>query len=212
MDITNINTFDLEDAEACNGLKIDFSKRKKKKRNQNRHVDDDSTAVGQQPTDIHNSYQENEKEYTYDYLVQRAFKHLSNTNPELVYRPSKTLLQPPNVQREGTRKTVITNFSNLCKELNRDKEHVMSYFLTELCAIGSIDGTNRLIVRGKYSPSEIESIARKYIVEYVMCQGCKSLDTLIEKDKSSRLTFLKCNLCQSSVTIKPIVSGFRAKL
>lgn len=192
-------------------LALDFSTPKKKKRNKNRQPQDFGSNDEEQPLSI-GLCNTSEGEYTYDFLIQRAFSYLSKNNPELTQRPSKTSLQPPQIVREGTRKTVVTNFASLCKELNRDTDHLMSYMLSELSIDGSIDGTNRLILRGKFSPSSIESVARRYIYEYVMCRGCKCLETLIEKDKATRLTFLKCNLCQSSVTIKPIVTGFRAKI
>lgn len=192
-------------------LKLDFSNGKKKKKNRHRaraeydsEDQDHALSIGM----CSNSTED----YTYDFLIQRAFSHLHVNNPELTQRPTKTSLPPPQVAREGTRKTVVTNFFHLCKELNRDVDHVMSFILNELCVNGSIDGTNRLVLRGKFAPSAIESVARKYIYEYVMCQGCKGLDTFIEKDKSTRLMFLKCNLCQSCVSIRPITTGFRAKI
>jgi translation initiation factor 2 subunit 2 len=192
-------------------LKLDFSRSKKKKRNPKRQAEDYGTEDQESTLSI-GVCSNSKEEYTYDFLIQRAFSYLNTNNPELTQRPTKTSLQAPHVSREGTRKTVVTNFASLCKGLNRDVEHVMSYILSELSIDGSIDGTNRLILRGKFSPSAIESVARKYIYEYVMCRGCKGLDTYIEKDKSTRLMFLKCNLCQSCVSIKPITTGFRAKV
>jgi translation initiation factor 2 subunit 2 len=193
-------------------LKLDFSSSKKKKRNPKRQAEEYGTEDQENSTLSIGVCSKSKEEYTYDFLIQRAFSYLNANNPELTQRPTKTSLQPPQVSREGTRKTVVTNFASLCKGLNRDVDHVMSYILNELCVDGSIDGTNRLILRGKFAPSNIESVARKYIYDYVMCGGCKGLDTYIEKDKSTRLMFLKCNLCQSCVSIKPITTGFRAKV
>lgn len=207
MEETNKQTVE-EDASL---LSLDFSSSKKKKRSRNRQPEEFGSNGEDQTLSI-GVCSKSDGDYTYDFLIQRAFSYLNKNNPELTQRPSKTHLQPPQIVREGTRKTVVTNFASLCKELNRDTDHVMSYMLSELCVEGSIDGTNRLILRGKFSPSSIESVARRYIYEYVMCRSCKCLETHIEKDKATRLTFLKCNLCQSSVTIKPIVNGFRAKI
>lgn len=201
----------METTQEDDQLKLDFSTSKKKKRNRNRHTEE-FASEDQEPTLSIGVCSNSKVDYTYDFLVQRAFSYLNANNPELTQRPAKTSLQPPQVVREGTRKTVVTNFTNLCKELNRDVDHVMSYMLSELCIDGSIDGTSRLILRGKFAPSAIESVARKYIYDYVMCKGCKGLDTFIEKDKNTRLMFLKCNLCQSCVSIKPITTGFRAKI
>lgn len=188
-------------------LKLDL-KMKKKKRSKNRVFEEDTPN---DKTLLSNSVIHQSDTYTYEFLLDRAFKQIYNNHPELTQRPSKIHLPPPEVAREGTKKTVVCNFSKLCKELNRDKEHVMSFILTELCANGSIDGNERFIIRGKYPPSAIERIAKKYISEYVLCHSCKGLDTFIEKDKTTRLSFLKCNMCGSSVSIKPIVQGYRAK-
>lgn len=40
------------------------------------------------------------------------------------------------VAREGTKKTVFTNFMELCKSMNRNHEHVQAYLLAELGTSG----------------------------------------------------------------------------
>jgi len=45
------------------------------------------------------------------------------------------------VAREGTKKTVFTNFPELCRSMNRGQEHVMAFLLAELgtrCGIWSL--------------------------------------------------------------------------
>lgn len=214
MDITTFQTQAIVDTptviEDDDILNLDLSLMKKKKKNKNRVLDD--TEIQQTTHSPMGLYSQSTENYSYEFLIQRVFGTLYANNPELTQRPTKTRLQAPHVLREGTKKTVVTNFANLCKELNRDVSHTMSFMLSELSANGSIDGTNRLILRGRFDPKAIESVARKYIYEYVMCHGCKCLDTIIVKDKSTRLTYIQCNLCHSSASIKPIVSGFRAKI
>ena len=39
--------------------------------------------------------------------------------------------------REGTKKTVFTNFMELCKSMNRNHEHVQAYLLAELGTSGA---------------------------------------------------------------------------
>jgi translation initiation factor 2 subunit 2 len=191
------------------GLKIDFTSKKKKKKkprinefeqeNENENDNERKTTIN------------DDKDYTYEFLLDRLFSKLYSSNPELTQKKDKTHLKPVEVAREGTKKTVFSNFAGFCKVLNREKEHLMSFILSELCADGSIDGTERLIIRGKYPPSAIEKIVRNYITQYVLCNGCKSLDTFIDKEKATRLTYLRCNVCQASVSIKPITNGYRAK-
>ena len=35
---------------------------------------------------------------------------------------------------------MIKNFGEICHQLNRDQHHVMNFFLSELCAEGSLAG------------------------------------------------------------------------
>jgi translation initiation factor 2 subunit 2 len=154
----------------------------------------------------------NDQEYNYMFLLQRAMRHISADNPSLCSEPVKTRLKPLDVQREGTRKTVVTNFGTLCNDINRDRNHVMSFFLCELNSDCSIDANDRLILKGRYSPGAVSSIARKYIEQYVMCNGCKSFDTIIDRDKATRLFFLRCSNCHASQSVSPIQQGFRAKI
>jgi hypothetical protein len=45
----------------------------------------------------------------------RVFGILREKNPELTGERRRTVLKPPQVAREGTKKTVFTNFMDLCK-------------------------------------------------------------------------------------------------
>ena len=47
-------------------------------------------------------------------------------------------MKPPVVNRIGKKKTAITNFTSLCKQLDRHPEHVMNFFLQDLGAEGSL--------------------------------------------------------------------------
>mmetsp|Transcript_23573 Transcript_23573/g.75656 ORF Transcript_23573/g.75656 Transcript_23573/m.75656 type:complete len:94 (-) Transcript_23573:236-517(-) len=82
--------------------------------------------------------------------------------------------------------------------------------MAELGTEGSIDGTQRLVIRGKYVPKYIESLLRKYIIEYVTCQMCRSANTTLTRDSVSRLYFLHCQDCGSSRSVAPIRSGYHA--
>ena len=50
------------------------------------------------------------------------------------------------VAREGTKKTVFTNFMELCKSMNRNHEHVQAYLLAELGTSGGV--TSSLLSSG----------------------------------------------------------------
>lgn len=196
-----------EQDDECIDLQLNLSSRKKK-RSKKREIEED---FGDATNDVGASSSSNPT-YSYTFLIRRVYEQLQRNNPELTGETSRVSLQPLDVQREGTRKTAVTNFNHLCTTLHRDHEHVMAYILAEFSATGSIDGTKRLLLKGKFSPASIETVARKYIREYVICDACKCLQTTIDRDKTSRLLFLRCNQCFASRAVQPITQGFRAKV
>jgi translation initiation factor 2 subunit 2 len=130
------------------------------------------------------------RDYHYEELLGRVFGILRQHNPELAGEKHKTILKPPQVLREGTKKTVFVNFSELCKAMHRAPDHVIAYLLAELGTSGSLDGQARLIVKGRFLPKVFEGILRRYINDYVICNMCKSADTLLHKE--NRLYILRC--------------------
>ncbi|PON32113.1 Translation initiation factor 2, beta subunit [Parasponia andersonii] len=99
---------------------------------------------------------------------------------------------------------------NLCKTMHRQPEHVMTFFLTEMGTSGSLDGQQRLVVKGRFGSRNCEVTLRRYINEYVICNTCKSPDTILTKE--NLLVFLRCEQCGSEQSVAPITSGFVATL
>ena len=148
----------------------------------------------------------------YDELLDRVYGILREYNPELTGEKRRTILKPPQVAREGTKKTVFTNFQELCTLMHRSHEHVMQYLLSELGANGSLDGQMRLIVKGRFLPKAFENVLRHYMIEYVLCNSCKSPDTLLEKDQSTRLMYMKCHQCGSTRSVSAVKTGYQARV
>lgn len=48
-------------------------------------------------------------------LLGRVFNILRENNPELAGDRRRTVMRPPQVLREGTKKTVFVNFMDLCR-------------------------------------------------------------------------------------------------
>ena len=71
------------------------------------------------------------------------------------------------VAREGTKKTVFTNYLELCKAMNRPVEHVQLFLMAELGTSGSLDGQQRLICKGRFQPKAFEGVLRRYANECV---------------------------------------------
>ncbi|KAL7424865.1 translation initiation factor eIF-2 beta subunit [Cryptotrichosporon argae] len=147
---------------------------------------------------------------TYPELLQRFFTLLHLNNPELAGEKRRFVIVPPQVAREGTKKTMFANFIDITRRLHRQPEHVLMFLYAELGTQGSMDGAQRLVLRGRYTQKQIENVLRKYITEYVSCKICKSPDTLLGKE--NRLYFLTCESCGSRRSVSAIKSGFQAQI
>ncbi|XP_049871700.1 eukaryotic translation initiation factor 2 subunit 2 [Pectinophora gossypiella] len=193
-------------------LDIDFSKTKKKKKKKNIDelaLDDDKAEDQENQEDTHGDWQESERDYTYDELLDRVFDIMREKNPNMVSgKKQKFIMRPPQVVRIGTKKTSFANFTEICKTLHRQPKHLLDFLLAELGTSGSVDGNSQLIIKGRFQQKQIENVLRRYIKEYVTCHTCRSPDTILQKD--TRLFFLQCETCGSRCSVASIKSGFQA--
>ncbi len=202
-------------------LDIDFSKKKKKKK---KKVSEElTTTEPEEPlenlTINHNTtkpqmvqvpdFEPDTEEMPYEEMLSRIYKQIHANNPELMDR-TKAKIKPPQVARLGTTRTCWSNFKDCCKSVQRTSDHVQSFFMAELGATGSIDGSEQFILKGRFMTRAIEDILKKYIDQYVRCNICTSLNTELVRDPVSRLHFLKCKLCQSQRSVLHIKTGFLA--
>ncbi|KAJ3214253.1 hypothetical protein HDU67_001852 [Dinochytrium kinnereticum] len=149
------------------------------------------------------------RDYTYKELLTRVFQILRQNNPDLAGEKKRYTLVPPQVMREGTKKTMFANVVEISKRMRREPDHLIQYLFSELGTTGSIDGGQRLIIKGRFQQKQIENILKRYIVEYVTCKTCKSGDTLLTKE--NRLFFLQCQSCGSTKSVSAIKTGFMAQ-
>merc|ERR1712157_706135 len=146
-------------------------------------------------------------EYVYSELLDLVVDLLQTNNPALVEKKKRNI-KPPQMTMLTSKKTMWVNFQEICSMMQRSPEHVMAFFFAELGTDGNMDGNQRLIIRGKYVPKYIESLLRKYVVEYVTCEMCRSPNTDLDRDSGSRLYFCKCRDCGSSRSVAAIRSGY----
>jgi len=99
-------------------------------------------------------------------LLTRFFSLLHAHNPELAGEKRRYTIVPPQVAREGTKKTLFSNLMDICRRMHRQPEHVIQFLYSELGTQGSIDGQQRLIMKGRYTQKHIENVLRKYIGEF----------------------------------------------
>ncbi|GKB55047.1 eukaryotic translation initiation factor 2 subunit beta [Tanacetum coccineum] len=119
----------------------------------------------------------------------------AQNSPELAGDRRRTVIRPPQVIREGTKKSVFINFMDLCPTMRRQPDHVMTFLLAEMGINGSLDGQQRLVVKDRFATKNFEGILRRYINEYVIRNGCRSRDTILSKE--NHLFFLRCEQCGS---------------
>lgn len=131
--------------------------------------------------------------YSYNFLLQRVFSFLQQNNMGLIEKTRYTM-KPPQLMKVGTKKTLWVNYQEICKMMRRNPDHVFQFMMAELGTEGSIDGSQRLVIKGKFVPQYIESLLKKYIKEYVICQMCKSFNTTLTRDSVSRLFFVQCQV------------------
>jgi len=149
------------------------------------------------------------RDYHYDELLGRVFGILREKNPALGEK-AKTIIKPPQVLREGTKKTVFANLMEICNAMHRPSEHVTQYLLAELGTSGTLDGQQRLVLKGRFLPKVFEGVLRHYFIDYVICNMCKSSDTQLVKEQSSRLSYCRCQACGASRSVGAIQRGFAA--
>jgi len=159
-----------------------------------------NSSVVDQPTDknmpVPNPF------YEYSWMLERLY---GMTQPTAERMPIK--LKPPSIGREG-RKSYWMNFAATCQALRRDPEHVMAFVIAETASTASIDGSHSLVIRGAFKPTQIETIVRSYVAEYVQCKTCKKTDTNLTRN--NRLLFVVCESCGTSRSVPIIKGGFRA--
>ncbi|KXH66146.1 domain found in IF2B/IF5 [Colletotrichum salicis] len=152
------------------------------------------------------------KALSYSLLLNRFFHQLSQKNPDHALSGSKSYkIPPPQCMREGNKKTIFANIAEICKRMKRTEEHVTAYLFSELGTSGSVDGSRRLVIKGRFQQKQLENVLRKYIIEYVTCKTCKSADTELSKGEN-RLYFITCNSCGSRRSVTAIKTGFSAQI
>ncbi|KAK4038272.1 putative eukaryotic translation initiation factor 2 subunit beta [Parachaetomium inaequale] len=148
----------------------------------------------------------------YDPLLSRFFALLAQKNPDHASSGTRSYkIPPPQCLREGNKKTIFANLPEICKRMKRADEHVTAYLFAELGTSGSVDGSRRLVIKGRFQQKQIENVLRTYIIEYVTCKTCRSPNTELSKGEN-RLYFITCNSCGSRRSVQAIKTGFSAQV
>ncbi|KAG6876429.1 hypothetical protein C0993_003190 [Termitomyces sp. T159_Od127] len=176
---------------------------------------DDVFAQGDAPVSVeagNEAWLKSDRDYTYPELLTRFYASLHAANPALLSNSSQKryTIAPPSIHREGNKKSIFANVTDICKKMHRQPEHVIQFLFSEMGTTGSVDGAGRLVIKGRFQQKQVENVLRRYIVEYVTCKTCKSPDTLLTKE--NRIFFMACESCGSRRSVNAIKSGFQAQV
>ena len=146
--------------------------------------------------------------YSYEQMLDRITKILIKNDP-YSKETNKLQLQPIQFDKVGSKKFKWSNFREFAKSLNRKAEH-MAQFVGAGLGIEPILQEEALLMEGRrFDKESLQTITRKYILDYIKCPYCSSTNTELYKDSSIREYILKCNACQSSKTMTAIKGGNR---
>lgn len=129
---------------------------------------DAAAEPGVQAGDIHGGTgiwaHDETKGYNYESLLSRFFALLHDSHPDLASSGGKSYkIPPPQCLREGNKKTIFANIADICKRMKRTDEHVTQFLFAELGTSGSVDGSRRLVIKGRFQQKQIENVLRRYI-------------------------------------------------
>jgi len=188
-------------------VEFDFGSKKKSKKKKKDKDDEDKENDGE--VTMTSVDWEKGPHYSYEELLSRLYEIIESKNPSLG-TTKKYVMKPPQVVRVGSKKVAWVNFTEICNLMKRSADHVTQFVLAEFGTEGSIAGDGQLILRGAYKEKHAESLLRKYIKEFVTCEMCKSANTNLARDSSTRLHMVTCHNCGASRTAASIKSGYHA--
>lgn len=114
------------------------------------------------------------------------------------------------VTRFISTRTSVQNFESLRTKINRPDTHILDFFKVELDVEGIIGPEGNMILSGKYQNKHINNLYKQYLSEFVRCHDCRKLQTIMDRDKNTRLQTLTCTICGSHRNLPKIAARFHA--
>lgn len=151
------------------------------------------------------TFRETDKEIPVKFIKPKVVRH--NRDSIIVNYPSvhdsfdryKALMGQPS-QIDKIKSMLSTGES----EVIDISKYLTEFIKSELNTTASVDGDNKLILRGIYIETKIVSVLEKFIHKYSLCTNCQSYNTLAVKKRAGKqkiltIMCLKCN-AQMSIT------------
>jgi translation initiation factor 2 subunit 2 len=189
-----------EEQEIVDMFNLKLKKRKKDKNDKDKDKDKDKLVLNKY-LEVHDP-----PTYTYETLLNRLYTNFQDENGQIV--KTKNTIKLPIIHRFGSKKTGWVNFRDCCNSIDREPTNIINYLINELSTEANVDGNGVLLIKGIYNQKNIENVLRKFVINFVQCSICKSLETRIRKDSAKRINFLECSSCKSSRSLPQIVPGY----
>jgi translation initiation factor 2 subunit 2 len=219
-----------DDAEApAADAEFDPSALKKKKKAKlaeagaNEEAADDDEPVVQQSTSQEGDLEKgtgiwqhsNTTPIEYPLLLTRFFSQLNHHNPDLASSGGKSYkIPPPQCLREGNKKTIFANISEICRRMKRTDEHVTQFLFSELGTSGSVAGQGQLVIKGRFQQKQLENVLRRYIGMFSVLFSLQThhflLHSVIYHKKRSRKKLTDTNSRVRYLQDLPL-AGYRAQ-
>jgi translation initiation factor 2 subunit 2 len=135
---------------------------------------------------------------SYEELLERAFEEIPKKK---VVKKERFEIPKVRVQREGSR-TVVKNFSQIAKTLNREEEHLFKYLVKSLGTAGFLEA-GRLVLQGKFTEAEVQKEIDDYVRRYVICRECGAPDTVFIREE--RVLMIRCQACGAKYPARGLV-------
>ena len=145
---------------------------------------------------------------SYTDLLNRVYSRL-HPNQSLEDGPKQKHSVPAPIVEFLPRKTIWTNFQQICNALRRSPNHLKKFFENELVTFCNFDAARHLVLRGNWPNSHIRFTLKRYIIQFVQCEDCSSLHTRISRNNKQRLYELTCNECTAHRNCQKIEKAFK---
>ncbi|MBN2126764.1 MAG: translation initiation factor IF-2 subunit beta [Candidatus Diapherotrites archaeon] len=99
------------------------------------------------------------------------------------------------------KKTIINNFGQIVKVIEREEKHLMKFISKETAAPATL-AEGKLSITGKFSAVQMNKIFNSYMKNYVLCPECGKPDTKFSEQNGVKI--IKCEACGAVFPLKKI--------
>lgn len=135
------------------------------------------------------------EQISFDQMLNELYDNLNQSNNNL-----KIILPEPQLIKNGSN-FIWKNVKEYLKLVKRPPEHFINFIKKEtnwqINWITSSKSDGLILNQKRLNNGQIIDIMKSYLKEYVICKGCKSTYTYIEKDKNIRKYNFSCLNCHN---------------